>query len=119
LPERLLQQPPRLHGRPSGLDLPLRHRRQRSRQHWTQSVFIFEPGYTLTLEDGKDRRVITVLNDTRRVDGIETRVVEERETSGNALTEVSRNYFAISTRTNAAFYFCEDGHVQERHDRQS
>jgi hypothetical protein len=33
------------------------------------------------------------------VAGVETRVVEERETSVGAPVEVSRNYFAISKRT--------------------
>jgi hypothetical protein len=52
--------------------------------------------------------VITVLTETKRVDGVETRVVEERETNNGAPVEVSRNYFAISKRTNAVFYFGED-----------
>jgi hypothetical protein len=70
--------------------------------------FVLEPGYQLTLEDGKDRLVVTVLNDTKVVDGVETRIVEERETSGAATVEVSRNYFAISKRTNSVFYFGEE-----------
>ena len=51
---------------------------------------------------------ITVLNETKMVDGVETRVVEERETKAGRLAEVSRNYFAISKRTNDVFYFGED-----------
>jgi hypothetical protein len=70
--------------------------------------FILEPGYTLTLEGGKTRLVITVLPETKRVDGVETRVVEERETEGGQLIEVSRNFFAIHTKTNGVFYFGED-----------
>jgi len=70
--------------------------------------FVLEPGYQLTLEDGKDRLVITVLNETKTVDGVETRIVEERETSGAETVEVSRNFFAISKRTNSVFYFGED-----------
>lgn len=70
--------------------------------------FILEPGYTLTLEDASVRLVITVLNDTKVVDGVETRIVEERETEKGALIEVSRNYFTISRRTNSVFYFGED-----------
>jgi hypothetical protein len=70
--------------------------------------FVLEPGYRLTLQDGDERLVITVLTDTKVVDGIETRVVEERESKGDALVEVSRNYFAISKRTNSVFYFGED-----------
>jgi hypothetical protein len=70
--------------------------------------FILEPGNTLTLEDGSTRLVITVLNETKVVDGVDTRIVEERETEKGALIEVSRNYFAISRRTNSVFYFGED-----------
>jgi hypothetical protein len=70
--------------------------------------FILEPGYVLTLEDRDTRLVITVLDETIRVDNVDTRVVEERETAKGQLIEISRNFFAISTRTNAVFYFGED-----------
>jgi hypothetical protein len=49
-----------------------------------------------------------VLNETKVIDGIETRVVEERESAGNDVMEVSRNYFALSSRTNNVYYFGED-----------
>jgi len=70
--------------------------------------FVLEPGYYLVLEGGGERLIITVLNETKKVDGVETRVVEERETKRGKLTEVARNYFAISKRTNDVFYFGED-----------
>ena len=70
--------------------------------------FILEPGYSLVLEGGNARLTITVLNEVKRIDGVETRVVEERETKGGQLVEVARNYFAISKRTNDVFYFGED-----------
>jgi len=70
--------------------------------------FVLEPDYRLILEGGRERLVITVLNETRMVDGVETRVVEERETENGKLVEVSRNYYAISRRTNSVFYFGED-----------
>ena len=70
--------------------------------------FILEPGYQLILEGGGVRLAVTVLDTTRTVDGVETRVVEERETDKGKPVEVSRNYFAISTRTNNVFYFGED-----------
>lgn len=75
--------------------------------------FVLEPGYQLVLEGEGKRLTITVLQETRRVDGVETRVVEERETEGNALLEVSRNYFAISARSNSVFYFGEDVDIYE------
>jgi hypothetical protein len=70
--------------------------------------FILEPGYQLVLEEGNERLAVTVLNETKTVDGVETRVVEERETKDGKPVEVSRNYFAISKRTNSVFYFGED-----------
>src|SRR6058998_4006963 len=70
--------------------------------------FILEPGYQMVLEGGGTQLIITVLNETKMVDGVETRVVEERETKNGQLIEVARNYFAISRRTNDVFYFGED-----------
>ena len=74
--------------------------------------FMLTPGFQLVLEgtpDGKKTVLtITVLNETKLVDGVETRVVEEKETENGQLIEISRNYFAISKRTNDVFYFGED-----------
>jgi hypothetical protein len=78
----------------------------------TNRFFLLLPGFQLVLE-GKDggksaTLTITVLNETKLVDGVETRVVEERESVGGQLKEVSRNYFAISRRTSDVFYFGEE-----------
>ena len=70
---------------------------------------ILEPGYRLTLGNGDTSLTITVLNETKVVDGVETRVVEERETQGGKITEVSRNYLVISRKANSVVYFGEDG----------
>lgn len=70
--------------------------------------FVLEPGYRLVLEGGDERLTITVLAETRMVDDIESRIVEERETKAGALVEVSRNYYAISRRSNSVFYLGED-----------
>jgi hypothetical protein len=47
------------------------------------SYFILRPGYQVTLvgeEDGEELQlVMTVLNETNVVNGIETRIVEEKE----------------------------------------
>ena len=75
--------------------------------------FILEPGVQSIFEGGKTRLVITVTDDTKRVDGVDTRVVEERESKDGHLIEVSRNYFAISRRTNAVYYFGEDVDMYE------
>jgi hypothetical protein len=74
--------------------------------------FILKPGYQLTLEgreSGKTvRLVITVLDETRIVGGIETRVVEERESENGALVEVSRNFMAIHKSTRDIYYLGEE-----------
>lgn len=66
------------------------------------------PGYRLFLQHGKEELVISVLDETRVVDGVKTRVVEERESKDGKLVEVSRNYFAISRMTGDVYYFGED-----------
>lgn len=70
--------------------------------------FILEAGYQLTFKSASDKLVVTVLKDTRTVDGIETRVVEEREWENGELVEVSRNFFAVCDQTNDLFYFGEE-----------
>jgi len=70
--------------------------------------FILEPGFQQVLAGGAEQLVITVLDETRMVAGVETRVIEERETKDGKLVEVSRNYFAISKRTKDVYYFGEE-----------
>lgn len=74
--------------------------------------FVLEPGFQSVYEGTEDgeptRLVITVTDQTEPVDGVETRVVEEREWAGGKLVEVSRNYFAIDKATRDVYYFGED-----------
>jgi len=74
--------------------------------------FVLDPGYWLQLEGTEGRKLveltITVLGDTELVDGVDTRVVEERELKNGVLAEVSRNFFAICSETNSVVYFGED-----------
>jgi hypothetical protein len=77
--------------------------------------FILEPGFQLVLEGSTGflgltdvKLVITVLDETKEVDGIVTRVVEEREWKNNELYEVARNFFAIDPETKDVFYFGEE-----------
>jgi hypothetical protein len=81
------------------------------------SYFVLEPEYQVILggqEEGEELQlVMTVLNETKVVDGVETRFVEEKETEGGNLVEVSRNYFAMCKPTNNAFYFGEDVDMYE------
>lgn len=74
--------------------------------------FILKPSYQLVLEgvEGKDttRLVITVLNETKTVGNVETRVVEENESVNGKVVEISRNFYAVCAQTNTVFYFGED-----------
>jgi len=69
---------------------------------------ILEPGFQLVLERKNEKLVITVLDETREITGITTRVVEEREWKYGKLIEVSRNFFAIDEKTKDVFYFGEE-----------
>ena len=70
--------------------------------------FILEPGFQLVLEGGTEVLKITVLDETEEVDGVQTRVVEEREWRDGELIEVSRNFFAICEETKDVYYFGEE-----------
>jgi hypothetical protein len=65
-----------------------------------------DDGVTVRLE-------ITVLNETETVDGVETRVVKERETADGEIVEISRNFFAFCAPHNSLFYFGEDVDIYE------
>jgi len=79
--------------------------------------FILEPNYQLVLggEDAGEaaQLTITVLNETREVNGTQTRVIEERESVGGELVEISRNFFATCEETNNVFYFGEEVDIYE------
>jgi hypothetical protein len=80
----------------------------------SNTYFILQPGYQTVFEgvdEGVDTNLTTtVLNETKAVDGIDTRIVKERavNTKTGDVFEVSRNYFALCKETNSAFYFGED-----------
>lgn len=75
---------------------------------------VLEPGFQLVLEGGGTKLEITVLDETKVVDGITTRVVEEREWKNGELYEVARNYFAMCEQTKDVFYFGEDVDFYEK-----
>jgi hypothetical protein len=81
------------------------------------TYFILNPGYKLTLQDGNDTLIITVLNETKMVDGVSCRIVEERETKGGKLAEISRNYFAIDKATGDTYYFGEDVDIYDKNGK--
>jgi len=70
--------------------------------------FILEPGHQLVLESRTEKVVITVLDKTKKIGDVNTRVVEEREEVNGELKEVSRNFFAICREHADVFYFGEE-----------
>ncbi|HEX4953580.1 MAG TPA: hypothetical protein VF017_09345 [Thermoanaerobaculia bacterium] len=75
------------------------------------------PGHSLTLEGEEEddegalvelEVIIAVLSDTELVDGVLTRVLEERESEDGELVEVSRNFVAVCRETGDVWYFGED-----------
>ena len=72
------------------------------------AYFVLEPGHQLVLEHLGTRLQITVLDQTQEVNGVTTRVVEEREWNNGQLHEVARNYYAICEQTQDVLHFGED-----------
>jgi hypothetical protein len=70
--------------------------------------FPLRVGHRVVLQKGIQKLVVTVLNETKLVDGVETRVVEERETEADRLIEISRNYFALDPASKNVYYFGEE-----------
>lgn len=70
--------------------------------------FILKPGFQMVLESQFEKLIITVLDETKVINGITTRVLEEREERNGELIEVSRNFFAIDMRSGDVFYFGEE-----------
>lgn len=79
--------------------------------------FILEPGYQLILEGQEDgaqiQLKISVLNETKIVNGTEARVVEEVETEDGEIVEISRNWFVICKPANDIFYLGEEVDIYE------
>jgi hypothetical protein len=74
----------------------------------TNPYLVLTPGRRLYYERGKDTLTTTVLNETKTIDGVETRVVEDRETVNGQLAELTRDYYAIDPATKDVYYFGED-----------
>lgn len=76
------------------------------------TYFILEPGYQLTLNglENNDTTIliITVLNETKKIGGVETRIVEENESVNGKTLEISRNFFAFCKQTSSIYYFGEE-----------
>jgi hypothetical protein len=74
----------------------------------TNPFFNLTPGYQLSYAHKKDSERVTVLGETRVIDGVTTRVVEDRELQNGTLSELTRDYYAIDSVTKDVYYFGED-----------
>ncbi len=74
----------------------------------TNPYLPIQPGKVLKLTHGNNRLTVSILPDTKTVDGVTTGVLEEREEKEGQLIEVSRNFFATDRNTAAVYYFGED-----------
>jgi hypothetical protein len=70
--------------------------------------FPLAPGRQLSYRHGKDTDTLTVLAETKVIDGVECRVVEDRELKNGRLVELTRDYYAIDSTTNDVYYMGED-----------
>jgi len=74
--------------------------------------FILKPGYQQVFEGREEKESvhleITVLMETRNIGGVETRVIEEKESHNGRIEEISRNLYAVCGPGNDVFYFGEE-----------
>ncbi|MBL7152593.1 MAG: PepSY-like domain-containing protein [Phycisphaerae bacterium] len=70
--------------------------------------FSLIPGHQIIIESKSEKVIITVLDKTKKIGGVVTRILEERESEDGELVEVSRNFFAICKATSDVFYFGEE-----------
>jgi len=74
--------------------------------------FPLKPGWQTRLEGEEEVAIITVLNEIRKVDGVNTRVVEELafEKDGEELIPIERslNFYTVCEQTGSVFYWGED-----------
>lgn len=71
--------------------------------------FNLTPGYQLSYQHGKETDVVTVLDQIKRIDGVDARAVEDREfNSDGKLVELTLDYYAIDVSTNDVYYMGED-----------
>lgn len=76
--------------------------------------FPLQPGHTLHLVRGKVRNTVTVLPETKTIDGVECRVVLDREEKNGKPVEITRDYYAIDRTTGDVYYFGEEVDIYKR-----
>jgi hypothetical protein len=76
--------------------------------------FVLTPGFQIVLANADTTLTLTVLNETKTINNISTRVVEEKEEQDGAVTEVAQNYYAMDSSTGDVFHFGEDIDAYEK-----
>jgi hypothetical protein len=77
------------------------------------TYFVLKPGFQLVLEARNDKVTVTVLDETKEINGIVTRVVEERSEEFGEVEETARSFYAMDSQTGDVFYFGTETDVQE------
>lgn len=71
--------------------------------------FNLTPGYQLSYQHGKETDVVTVLDQTKLIDGVMARALEDREYNKEGkLVERTLDYYAIDSVSNDVYYMGED-----------
>jgi hypothetical protein len=70
--------------------------------------FNLTPGYKQYFTEGGTHTTITVLAEIVIIDGVQCRVVEDREEKDGKPVEFTRDYYAIDKATGDVYYFGED-----------
>jgi hypothetical protein len=76
--------------------------------------FPLQPGHSLVLVQGKTRNTVTVLAETKTIDGVECRIVLDREEKNGKPVEITRDYYAIDKTTGDVYYFGEEVDIYKR-----
>ncbi len=88
--------------------------KSRLRDQGAGAYFVLVPGAIWAYQGDDEVLTITVLPKVEVVDGVRTRVIEEREEEGGILKEVSRNYLAIEPVSGDVYYFGEEVDIYDR-----
>jgi hypothetical protein len=70
--------------------------------------FPLTPGARWSFRHGRNTEVVRVLAETKMIDEVECRVVEDREEKNGQLTELTHDFYAIDPATNDVYYMGED-----------
>lgn len=74
----------------------------------TNPYFSLKPGLRFEYAHGTHTEIVTVLDRTETIAGVQTRVIEDREWVKGQLVEASLDYYAGDPRTGDVYYFGED-----------